>query len=102
VGRCGFSSPARLAITEGISVGWGDDYAAYLDGQHIDVTDVPSGRYVLVHTVNVRGQLLERDRSNNMASRRIELRRVRGRVRVRVLPPRTTQESSAQKTQSVG
>ncbi len=101
VGRCGFSRPARLAITEGISVGWGDDYAAYLDGQHIDVTNIPSGRYVLVHTVNVRGAILERDRSNNVASRRIELRRVGGRMQVRVLAPLSGQESSAQKTQSV-
>ena len=87
ISRCGFDNPGRLVMTEGISVGWGDDYAAYLDGQHIDVTDVPSGRYVLTHTVNVRGQLLERDRSNNSAGRRIELRRVGVRVRVRVLPP---------------
>lgn len=101
ISRCGFDNPGRLVMTEGISVGWGDDYAAYLDGQHIDVTDVPSGRYVLTHTVNVRGQILERDRSNNSAGRRIELRRVRGRVRVRVLPPLAIQESSAQKTQSV-
>ena len=101
VGRCGFADPGRLAMTEGISVGWGDDYAAYLDGQHIDVSDVPSGRYVLVHAVNVRGRIVERDRSNNTASRRIELRRVRGRVQVRILPPLAAQESSAQKTQSV-
>ncbi len=87
VGRCGFADPARLSVTQGISVGWGDDYAAYLDGQHIDVTDLPAGRYVLVHTVNVRGQILERDRSNNSASRRIELRRVSGRVQVRILSP---------------
>ncbi len=84
--RCGFANPARLSLTEGISVGWGDDYAAYLDSQHIDVTTVPAGRYLLVHTVNARGRILERDRSNNVASRRIELRGLRGRVSVRVLP----------------
>jgi lysyl oxidase len=86
VGRCGLANPARLSLTEGISVGWGDDYAAYLDGQHIDVTTVPAGRYVLVHSVNVSGRILERDRTNNVASRRIELRRARGRTTVRVLP----------------
>ena len=85
--RCGLANPARLSLTEGISVGWGDDYTPYLDGQHIDVTTVAAGRYVLVHAVNVRGRILERDRANNVASRRIELRRVRGRVTVRVLPP---------------
>lgn len=87
VGRCGLAKPARLSLTEGISVGWGDDYPAYLDSQHIDVTNVPAGRYVLVHTVNVHGRILERDRTNNVASRRIELRRAHGRARVRVLPP---------------
>lgn len=87
-GRCGLGAPTRLGMTEGISVGWGDDYAAYLDGQHIDVTDVPPGRYELIHIVNARGRIVERDRSNNVASRRIELRRVRGRVAVRILPPR--------------
>ena len=86
VGRCGLANPARLSLTEGISVGWGDDYAAYLDGQHIDVTTVPAGRYLLVHTVNVVGRILERDRANNVAGRRIELRRARGRTTVRVLP----------------
>lgn len=84
--RCGFTKPTRLSLTEGISVGWGDDYGAYLDSQHIDVTNVPAGRYLLVHTVNARGRILERDRTDNVASRRIELRRVRGRVTVRVLP----------------
>lgn len=87
VGLCGKGVPTRLAVTEGISVGWGDDYPAYLDGQHIDVTGLPMGRYVLVHTVNLRGLIVERDRTNNTSSRRIELRRVAGRVRVRVLAP---------------
>ena len=84
--RCGFGNPTRLSLTEGISVGWGDDYGAYLDSQSIDVTSIPAGRYLLVHTVNVRGRILERDRSNNVAIRRIALRRVHGRVTVRVLP----------------
>jgi hypothetical protein len=84
--RCGFGDPARLSLIEGISVGWGDDYAAYLDGQHIDVTNVPPGRYALVHIVNAGGRILERDAANNTATRRIELVRSHGRVRVRVLP----------------
>jgi hypothetical protein len=86
VTRCGFGNPARLALTEGISVGWGDDYAAYLDGQHIDVTEVPAGRYTLVHIVNPSGRILERNAANDTAARRIELKRSQGRVRVRVLP----------------
>jgi len=85
--RCGLNRPGLLRIREGISVGWADDYAAYLDGQHIDVTDVPAGRYLLVHTVNPSGRIVERDRANNQAAVRIALTRAGGRVRVKVLPP---------------
>jgi hypothetical protein len=84
--RCGLNRPGLLTIREGISVGWADDYAAYLDGQHIDVTNVPSGRYLLVHTVNASGRILETSTANNTASVRIALTRSpTGRVRVKVL-----------------
>lgn len=85
--RCGLSRPGLMQIREGISVGWADDYAAYLDGQHIDVTGVPAGRYLLMHTVNPSGRIVERDRANNQASVRIALARAGGRVRVKILPP---------------
>ena len=85
--RCGLNRPGLLQVREGVSVGWADDYAAYLDSQHIDVTDVPAGRYLLVHTVNPSGRVVERDRSNNQAWVRIALTRAGGRVRVEVLPP---------------
>ena len=85
--RCGLGRTGLRQIREGISVGWADDYAAYLDSQHIDVTDVPAGRYLLVHTVNPSGRIVERDRANNQASVRIALTRAGGRVRVKVLPP---------------
>jgi hypothetical protein len=85
--RCGLGRPGLVAITEGISVGWGDDYVAYLDGQHIDVTDVPAGRYLLVHRVNVNGTIAESNRANNVATVRIALTRSAGRVRARVLGP---------------
>ena len=85
--RCGLNRPRLLQVREGISVGWADDYGAYLDSQHIDVTDVPVGRYLLVHTVNPSGRIVERTRVNNQASVRIALVRTAGRVRVRLLPP---------------
>jgi len=86
VSRCGLNRPTLLQIREGISVGWADDYAAYLDSQHIDVTEVPAGRYLLVHTVNPTGRIVERSRANNLASVRIALTRSGGRVRVKILP----------------
>ncbi len=85
--RCGLNRPTLLQIREGISVGWADDYAAYLDSQHIDVTDVPAGRYLLVHMVNPTGRIVERSRANNEASVRIALTRSGGRVWIKILPP---------------
>ncbi len=77
--------PAMLQVRQGISVGWGDDYGAFLEGQSIDVTGLPSGTYRLTHTVNASGRLRERTRANNSASVRIALYRLNGMLRVRVL-----------------
>lgn len=44
---------------QGITVGWGDRYGAELDGQWVDVTDVPPGAYALIVTVNPDGLLPE-------------------------------------------
>lgn len=68
---CAEDALERTDLTMGLSVGYGDDYKAFLDGQSIDITDVPEGRYYLVHRVNA--NLLESDYSNNAASVLIEL-----------------------------
>ena len=67
-------------MDEGISVGFGDDYAPYLEGQYVDVTRLPAGRYVLVHVANPARVLRERTYANNAASVLVELRRPRGRA----------------------
>jgi hypothetical protein len=46
---------------QGISAGWSDVYDHTLDGQWIDVTDVPPGDYTLEATVNAAGKLPEVD-----------------------------------------
>ena len=56
----------------GLSVGYADRYRAFLDGQAIDLTDVPEGRYRLVHRVDA--DIVESDYSNNVASLLLELR----------------------------
>ena len=45
--ECGRGQSERLVIREGISPGYGDDYVPRLEGQWIDITDLPAGRYVL-------------------------------------------------------
>lgn len=85
VSDCGRGTPTRRSLRQGISRGWGDDYAAYLEGQSIDVTGVRAGRYRLVHTVNGTGALRESTRANNVAAVWIELTRSAGRARVRVV-----------------
>ena len=76
------AATARSArsVREGISPGFGDDYVPIREGQSIDVTGVPPGRYVLVHRVNPDRALRESSYANDAASVAIELdgRQVRG------------------------
>ena len=72
--RCGLGQPQLLGIQEGISVGYGDDYAANLEGQDLPLTGLSAGRYVLVHRVNGDHRLRESDYTNNAASLLLELR----------------------------
>lgn len=69
---CGRDDPDRLSLTMGLSVGYGDNYQAFLDGQSIDITNVPEGNYNLVHRVNA--NVRESDYSNNAASILLHLR----------------------------
>jgi hypothetical protein len=66
--NCAAGEPSALSVTEGISVGYGDDYAPQLEGQYVDVTGVQPGRYVLVHRVNQDHSLQESDYTNDAAS----------------------------------
>jgi hypothetical protein len=84
-GRCGLRSPNLLRVRQGISVGYGDDYDPTLEGQYVELTGLPSGRYVLVHTVNGDRRLHERDYSNNAASLLLQLRRRGGKPVIETL-----------------
>jgi hypothetical protein len=76
--NCGKSRPGLLRVIEGLSPGWADDYKPNLEGQFLDVTSVPAGRYLLVHRTNVDGRLRESSRGNDAASVLLSLRRPRG------------------------
>ena len=84
-GECGRGGPGLLAVSEGISPGYGDDYVPRLEGQYVDVTSVPEGRYVLVHLANPSRTVEESDQSNNAASVLLELRRTGQVPTIRVL-----------------
>lgn len=80
---CAEDDRDRQELTMGLSVGYGDNYAAFLEGQSIDITDVPDGRYILVNRLGA--DLEETDASNNAASRLIELDTSKGDPTVAVL-----------------
>jgi Subtilase family/Lysyl oxidase/Calx-beta domain/Ca-dependent carbohydrate-binding module xylan-binding len=53
---------------QGLSAGYSDVYSASLDGQWIDITNVPNGTYSLEMTADPDNRILEIDESNNVAS----------------------------------
>lgn len=65
---CGLGQRGLRRIEQGISVGYGDDYAPLLEGQSFDITDLPDGRYRLVHRVNPTRRIRESRYANNSSS----------------------------------
>ncbi len=72
-GECQRGKPQALRVIEGLTPGYLDDYRPQLEGQYIDITGVPAGRYSLVHRVNARRRIRERDLTNDVASALIEI-----------------------------
>jgi hypothetical protein len=60
--------------TQGISVGWGDLYAASLPGQSLRVTGLPGGRYCLEAVADPRSAFAEARAGNNAIGVPIRLR----------------------------
>jgi serine protease len=83
--RCGLSETQLLQLREGISVGYGDDYKAFLEGQDLPLSGLAGGRYVLVHHVNRDRHLRELSYTNNAASVLFDLRWQKGVPDIRVL-----------------
>ncbi|KAM9844565.1 lysyl oxidase-like 5b [Aulostomus maculatus] len=57
---------ACTSHTQGLSPGCHDIYAANIDCQWIDITDVPPGNYILKVTVNPNFHVMELDFTNNV------------------------------------
>jgi hypothetical protein len=70
---CGSMKPEALTVAEGLGRGTSDYYNPNLEGQWIDVADVPPGDYWLVHWVNSAKEICESDYKNNTAAVRIAL-----------------------------
>jgi len=77
--ECGRGQTGLERLEEGISVGYGDDYAPYLEGQFVSLAGLIPGRYLLVHTADPRAYLREVTRANNSASVLFRLSRPSGR-----------------------
>ena len=65
---CGSQKPGVLSVEEGLSPGVSDYYQPLLEGQYIDVADVPPGDYWLVHWVNTAKEICESNYANNAAA----------------------------------
>jgi Lysyl oxidase len=72
-GECDFGNPLALRVVEGLTPGYLDDYGPQLEGQYIDVTGVPAGRYSLVHQVNADRRIRERDFRNDVAAALVQI-----------------------------
>jgi hypothetical protein len=70
---CGTRLDPDLAM--GLSVGWGDQYRFNLEGQFIDIEDVPAGRYRLFAETDPEHRFIEADTTNNVAFTEFTLRR---------------------------
>jgi hypothetical protein len=71
--NCESGNPSALAITEGITPGYGDLYSPQVEGQYLNITGVPAGEYEIVHRVNEDHSLLESNYNNDTASVLIKL-----------------------------
>lgn len=60
---------------QGISVGFGDIYRYYLDGQSLPFGDNPSGDYLIKIQTNPNGNLFESNYSDNVACTRVRVDR---------------------------
>jgi Lysyl oxidase len=72
-GFCAGHDPTALSVREGISVGYGDIYTQIREGQDVDLTGLPAGKYYLVHRVNPTRALRESDYANNSSSVLLQL-----------------------------
>jgi serine protease len=74
IGRCGLGHPELMQMEEGISVGYGDIYQAFLEFQSLRIDGLANGRYVLVHQANLDRRIKELNYANDASSVLLDLR----------------------------
>jgi serine protease len=84
-GRCGLNQPELQQIEEGISVGYGDNYAAFLEYQDLPLDGLADGHYLLVHQVNSDRRVRELNYANDASSLLLDVRWHRGMPYLRLL-----------------
>ena len=62
-------------VSMGLSVGWGDEYAATLPDQFIDITNLALGRYQLIVTADSQNLFAETNELNNLTWVDLQLRK---------------------------
>ena len=63
---CAYNNPSATSVKLGISVGWGDRYAATLPDQYIDLTGLSDGKYRLEAVADPSNWFAETNESNNI------------------------------------
>lgn len=58
---------------QGLSVGWADTYRANIEGQELDVTEIPDGRYLVRSEINPDRTMVESNYENNAVELLVEL-----------------------------
>src|SRR3954451_13165755 len=70
---CSPDQPNALTTSMGLSVGWGDIYAANLAFQYVDITGLPQGKYLLTASANPNKQAIESDYGNNSVWAKLQI-----------------------------
>jgi Lysyl oxidase len=70
---CGYKRPGELGQIEGMLPHTADFYDALVEGQYIDITGVPAGKYLLLNWVDSQCQLKEATYADNAATTAFQL-----------------------------
>lgn len=59
---------------QGLSTGWTDTYASYREGQELDISQIPGGKYAIQTVINPDRKIVESNYDNNKAIIYVEIK----------------------------